>query len=177
MDTNYIKKHVIAEILGKLFSGTCDFSPNSLGAGNCTIEPDINALIEFRNLLSELAEIHFYNELTVDDIKRVMKYVYPIGHSVHHIWGDGTTTGTWGNRYTTLQNIITILSLPDKNLLPIKSVYHLYDKNHYILGYSLTTFAIFVEIEPCDLSYRKFSIDFYYKDMLKDTCPIYQVNK
>ena len=69
MDSTIIKKQAICKQLGELFHDTCQYDPSILCRWDDPIEPDIQALKEFRFKLTELAELHFENKLTAKDVK------------------------------------------------------------------------------------------------------------
>lgn len=164
MNTVIIKKESISKCLGELFQNTCIYSPVDTGAYNCIIEPDIKALKELRFMLSGLAEKHFLNMLTIQDVLTVQDYVKQVGYKHGH-YTYSYLTGTWGVRYTELDNIINILNIPEFELPRVKSDYKIYDLDCTIYSYSITGNYLWIELEPKNHEINRFKIDFNWRDL------------
>jgi len=147
MNTQYIKKDVIAKKLGELFENTCKYSPATMARWD-KMEP--HGLAEFRAILTDLAERHFQNNLTIWDIESAQAYVWSVGSLYGHCTGS-YTTGTWGVRYSTLDDIIKILKIGDFNLSPVGGIVEYYDQKYTIKsGYSVNSSFLTVKAQSID---------------------------
>lgn len=133
MNTAYIRKRSIAKILGSLLENTCIYSPETKARYDL-MEPDFDALRDFRLKLSNLAELHFHNKLDIEDVEEVYNWCYRIGASVGHVLSHGTT-GTWGVRLSHLNDIVKALEIPDFDLLPRGSIIDMYGHSVEIVDY------------------------------------------
>jgi len=171
MNTQIVRKIAISKILASLFENTCKYNPEDLARWG-KLEPDIKALAEFRIELGILANKHFENVLINDDIQDAIKFVWNVGAQYGHCTSS-YTTGTWGVRYSRLQDILKVLAIPNFELINAgekftlngstftllqSNIYPLYDIHEY------TDLWIYIQsVEYPDSNPFQSSVD--YKDI------------
>jgi hypothetical protein len=165
--TNSIKQKAIYEVLADLFKGTCEYSDLIQGHWGNSIEPDINALDQFREYLNELAAL-----IRVQDFEAIknhlekitIPFVRRIGLKFGHITSS-YITGTWGVRYSTLDKILIIIDIDN-----IPDLYNrtarIYDLDVKITSVKVTSYSVWYELTPLlDPEIRPFQIDFSWKTL------------
>ena len=134
MNTAYIRKQAIAIILGDLLKDACIHSPDDM-ARDGFMEPNKPALEEFQKSLAELANSHFWNALSINDVQGVVDFCHTVGREVHHIWSDGSTMGTWGNRFCELRQIQKVLKIDDFELIERGTNFQSYGETYKLVSY------------------------------------------
>jgi len=148
MNNQYIKKNVIAKKLGELLTGTCQYSPDTLCRDDNKIEP-VN-MMEFRNILSDLAEIHFQNKLTLSDISEVLNYVYKVRNPLG-IVTSRYTYGAWVVRYNELKDIQKILNIPNFDMIKEGMKFTYYNQEYTLKsGYKIDSSFFVVTVQSVE---------------------------
>ena len=168
MNVEMIKKDAISQELGKLLSGVCKYSPDTLAAWENLIEPNIPALMEFVLEIGSLAKVHFLDALLIEDVKDTLHFCEKVARECGHLRYDGATTGTWGVRISQLRNIIDILKIQDDIEFPkVGDIVTLYTIPSKIKSYEISTTWLFVYLEPLDSEVNEFSISYNWKELYK----------
>jgi len=127
MNTQYIKKKAIAKALGELLEDTCLYSPDSQSRDD-SMEPDVTALSRFSTMISDMAKLHFLNELEIEDVQFALDFCYEIGLKVGHVFWGNCMTGTWGVRIGKLENIKKIINVGDFDIVGVGDAILILDK-------------------------------------------------
>ena len=138
MDTKQIKKEAIAKLLGHILTGCCKYSPNDPTAWGDSMEPDIPALGEFVNIVGYMAKCHLEDNLSEFDLNMAEDFVRQVGQRCHHIWSDGTTTGTWGVRLQEIGELREIVNLGEFSLPEIGTEIEMWGYKVMIVKYEVT---------------------------------------
>jgi len=180
MNTNYIKRKAIQLTIAHLFEGTMEYTPNRLNRFDEPIEPDINALNYFRESLCDLAQMIFMVNPSQFESKldALYKYSEKIARENLHLWSNNTRTGIWGGRLSYLDDIYTLLALPDnKELLSIGSNFTIYDLDCKITNYRVSELGLWVNLQPIKDGVNSFQIDFNYRELSNINHVIYTKNE
>jgi hypothetical protein len=159
--TNKIKQEAISKILGSLFVGTCEYSDLILDRWNKPIEPDINALNQFRTYLNELATLTRVQDFSA--LKACIEnIVIPFINKTGSIYGHITSSyviGTWGVRYSTIKDILTVIAIENIPYWYNKTG-KIYELDVKITFITVSTYALWLELSPINPEVNKFQIDF-----------------
>jgi hypothetical protein len=164
--TDSIKQKAICEVLADLFKGTCEYSDLITDKWNDPIEPDVNALNYFRSQLSAMAvftRIQDFKSLKDYMNSNVIPFVRKVGVEYGHVTGN-YTTGVWGVRYSTLNEILTIIEIDDiPNLYGTTA--KIYDLDVKITSVKVTSYSMWYELTPLNPEIRSFQIDFSWNKL------------
>lgn len=168
LNTKWVRKNAVSEILGDLFTHTCKYSPDTPAAGNSLIEPDVDSLGAFRGMLAHLADLAFNDELTVHNVSALQRYVRTVGYPLGHVTS-GYLTGTWGVRFSDLDTLKQALSIPDYDLLPMKTPVQVYGEEWFVYEYRVHTNWLFITVVKDVYGNGRFEISKSWKELADPT--------
>lgn len=165
MNTTFIKHKAIARTLGEMFEGTCEYPYTVTDRWDEPIEPGSSDVIEFRELLCRLAELHRMNHLMMTDITYVIAWVEKIGFKYGQISGN-YSTGIYGVRLHELENIKKILSIPEFECKRLDyDTLELCGHTYQILEYRVYSTFLGVRLHDVDGIQNDFSITLNWSEL------------